>query len=186
VLLGAAMDPDPNQCLAFGDLGGLIIAGQSGYITVQLVDSFALPIQSSPMSGDYFVRLNFTPVNVNNRSGFIPPATPTWNPEDNGDGTFTVQYDAYATGSFQLVIYVGSTNSALGGLTNGYLLQVRLIVFQIPIIKSRGVSHGGLAIYIKKHLNAKRRIIEAQIFHHAKIKSSKYPLRETKILQDIL
>jgi hypothetical protein len=48
------------------------------------------------------------------------------------------------------------------------------------------VSHGGLAIYIKKHLNAKRRIIEAQIFHHAKIKSSKYPLRETKILQDIL
>jgi hypothetical protein len=33
------MDPDPNQCLAFGDLGGLIIAGQSGYVTVQLGDS---------------------------------------------------------------------------------------------------------------------------------------------------
>jgi hypothetical protein len=136
VLLGAATNPDPNQCLAFGDLGGLIIAGQSGYITVQLVDSSALAIQSSPMSGDYFVRLNFTPVNVKNSSGFIPPTTPTWHPQDNGDGTFTVQYDAYATGSFQLVIYVGSTNSALGGLTNGYLLQVRLIVFQIPIIKT--------------------------------------------------
>jgi hypothetical protein len=39
------------------------------------------------------------------------------------------------------------------------------------------VSHHGLAIYIKKYLKAKeRRIMETQIFHHAKIvykKSSK-------------
>jgi hypothetical protein len=35
---------------------------------------------------------------------------------------------------------------------------------------TRGVSHCGLAIYIKKkYLKAKRRILETQIFHHAKI-----------------
>jgi hypothetical protein len=33
-----------------------------------------------------------------------------------------------------------------------------------------GVSHCGLAIYIKKYLKAKRRrIMETQIFHHANI-----------------
>jgi hypothetical protein len=31
------------------------------------------------------------------------------------------------------------------------------------------VSYHGLAIYIKKYLKAKRRIMEAEIFHHAKI-----------------
>jgi hypothetical protein len=34
---------------------------------------------------------------------------------------------------------------------------------------TRVVSHCGLAIYIKKYLNAKRRIMETHIFHHAKI-----------------
>jgi hypothetical protein len=34
---------------------------------------------------------------------------------------------------------------------------------------TRGVSQCGLAIYIKKYLKAKRRIMETQIFHHAKI-----------------
>jgi hypothetical protein len=39
----------------------------------------------------------------------------------------------------------------------------------------------GLAIYIKKNiLRVKRRIMETQIFHHAKIQSSKNnPLKET-------
>jgi len=36
-------------------------------------------------------------------------------------------------------------------------------------LKQGGVSHCGLAIYIKKYLKAKRRITEIQIFHHAKI-----------------
>jgi hypothetical protein len=49
---------------------------------------------------------------------------------------------------------------------------------------TRGVSHCGVANYLKKY-NAKRRIMKTQIFHHAKIKSSKNPLKETKILQDI-
>jgi hypothetical protein len=34
---------------------------------------------------------------------------------------------------------------------------------------TRDVSHYGLAIYIKKYLKAKRRIMETQIFHNAKI-----------------
>jgi hypothetical protein len=52
--------------------------------------------------------------------------------------------------------------------------------------KTRGVSHFGLAIYIiKKYLKAKRRIMKTQIFHNARIQSSKNPLKETKILQEI-
>jgi hypothetical protein len=52
--------------------------------------------------------------------------------------------------------------------------------------ETRGVSHCGLAIYIKKYLKGKRRIMETQIFHHAKIWSSKSPLKQTKLLQDII
>jgi len=35
------------------------------------------------------------------------------------------------------------------------------------------------------YLQAKRTIMETQIFYHTKIKSSENPLKETKILQDI-
>jgi hypothetical protein len=35
-------------------------------------------------------------------------------------------------------------------------------------VKKRGVSYCGLAIYMKKDLKAKRRIMETQIFHNAK------------------
>jgi hypothetical protein len=35
--------------------------------------------------------------------------------------------------------------------------------------KTRGMSHCGLAICIKKYLMAKKRVMETQIFHHAKI-----------------
>jgi hypothetical protein len=50
------------------------------------------------------------------------------------------------------------------------------------------VSHYGLAIYnISKYLKAKkRRIMETQILQNAKILPSKNPLKETKILQDII
>jgi hypothetical protein len=34
---------------------------------------------------------------------------------------------------------------------------------------TRGVSHCGLAFYIKKYVKGKRRIMETQKFHHAKI-----------------
>jgi hypothetical protein len=47
------------------------------------------------------------------------------------------------------------------------------------------VSDYGLAIYIKKYLKAKEEeFMETQILHHAKIQSSKNPLKETKILQE--
>jgi len=57
-----------------------------------------------------------------------------------------------------------------------------------PQMKQGGVSHCGLAIYIKKKYikEKKRKIMETQIFHHAKIESSKNPLKETKILHDII
>jgi hypothetical protein len=45
--------------------------------------------------------------------------------------------------------------------------------------KPGGVSHYDLVIHIKKYLK------ETQIFHHAKIQSSKNTLKETKILQII-
>jgi hypothetical protein len=48
------------------------------------------------------------------------------------------------------------------------------------------VSHCGLAIYIKKYLKEKEELWNTQMFHHAKIQSSKNPLKETKILQDII
>jgi hypothetical protein len=38
-----------------------------------------------------------------------------------------------------------------------------------PPPKTRGVTHCGLTIYIKKYFKAKRRITETQIFLHAKI-----------------
>jgi len=51
---------------------------------------------------------------------------------------------------------------------------------------TRGVSHCGLAIYIKKYLKAKRRIIwKFKHFTMQKYNLPKNPLKETKILQDI-
>jgi hypothetical protein len=44
--------------------------------------------------------------------------------------------------------------------------QLRLAQALIP---TRGLSHCGLVIYIKKYLKTKERIMETQIFHHAKI-----------------
>jgi hypothetical protein len=48
------------------------------------------------------------------------------------------------------------------------------------------VPHCGLAIYILKVSEGKRSIMEIQIFHHAKIYLQKNPLKDTKILQDII
>jgi hypothetical protein len=51
----------------------------------------------------------------------------------------------------------------------------------------QGVCHNvALPFYIEKYCKAKERIMETQIFHHAKILSSKHPLNKTKILQDII
>ncbi len=53
--------------------------------------------------------------------------------------------------------------------------------------KTRGVSHCGLAIYIKKYLKAKEEYYENSNISPCKnISFKKNPLKETKILQDII
>jgi hypothetical protein len=60
--------------------------------------------------------------------------------------------------------------------------------------QTRGVSHWGLAIYIKKYFEAKRRrrTMETQIFHHTKIylifktNPLKERKKETKILRELI
>jgi hypothetical protein len=47
-----------------------------------------------------------------------------------------------------------------------------------------GVSHCGLAIYIKKYLKAKEELSKLKYFTMQKYNLSKHPLKETKILQD--
>ncbi len=73
-------------------------------------------------------------------------------------------------------------------LTKGYAVEEFLHKVLLTN-ETRGVSHFGLAIYIlKKRILRQKRIMETQIFHHAKIYLifKKNPLKETKILQDII
>jgi hypothetical protein len=42
-------------------------------------------------------------------------------------------------------------------------------IVEINLKQGVGVSHCGLAVYIKMDLKGKRRMVETQIFHHAKI-----------------
>jgi len=51
--------------------------------------------------------------------------------------------------------------------------------FDITIV-TRGVSHCGLAIYMKKYLKAKRRIIKTQIFSPCKNIISKKPSKRNQ------
>jgi hypothetical protein len=57
---------------------------------------------------------------------------------------------------------------------------------QCDKIKQRGVSHCGLAIYSKKHLKSKEEWWKFKHFTRQKYKLQKNPLKETKILQDII
>jgi hypothetical protein len=67
-----------------------------------------------------------------------------------------------------------------------YVAKKILYDHHLGYIKTRDVSHCGLAIHIKETLG-KRRIMETRIFLHAKyINLQKNPLKETKILQDII
>jgi len=61
----------------------------------------------------------------------------------------------------------------------------------VDISRTRGVSHHGLAIYIKKkYFRAKEELWEFKYFTMQKYnlpkKKQKNPLKETKILQDII
>ncbi len=51
---------------------------------------------------------------------------------------------------------------------------------------TRGMSHYALAIYIKKYLNAKEELWKFKYFTMQKYNLKKNPLKETKILQDII
>jgi hypothetical protein len=55
----------------------------------------------------------------------------------------------------------------------------------LEVTKTRGVSHCGLAMYTKKYFKAKEELWKLKYFTMQKYKSSKNPLKETKILQDI-
>jgi hypothetical protein len=52
--------------------------------------------------------------------------------------------------------------------------------------KTRGVSHYGLVIYIKKYLKAKEELWKLKYFSMQKYNLQQNPLKETKILQDII
>jgi len=110
-ILQEIVDPNPDKCLAFGDLGGLIMAGKSGHIIVQLVDSRGIALQNSLSTISDFVRLSIVATNhVEN-----PPLPPMVNSIDNGDGTFSLQYDTIKTGTFTMLILVGYLSKPLGG-----------------------------------------------------------------------
>jgi hypothetical protein len=51
---------------------------------------------------------------------------------------------------------------------------------------TRGVSHCGHAIYIKKYLKAKEELWKFKYFTVPKYDLQKYPQRETKILKDVI
>jgi hypothetical protein len=51
---------------------------------------------------------------------------------------------------------------------------------------TRGVSHCGLAIYIKKYRKAKEELWKLKYFTMQTYSLKKNPLKQTKILQDII
>jgi hypothetical protein len=53
-------------------------------------------------------------------------------------------------------------------------------------VLTRGVSHYGLAIYIKKYRKAKEEVWKLKYFTMQKYNLQKNPLKETKIVQDII
>jgi len=53
-------------------------------------------------------------------------------------------------------------------------------------VETRGVSYCGLAIYIKKDLKAEKQLWKLKYFTMKKCNLQKNPLKETKILQDII
>jgi hypothetical protein len=53
-------------------------------------------------------------------------------------------------------------------------------------MQTRGVSHCGLAIFVKEYLKAKEELRKLKYFTMQKYNVQKNPLKETKILQDII
>jgi len=53
-------------------------------------------------------------------------------------------------------------------------------------MQTRGVSHCGLAIFVKEYLKAKEELRKLKYFTMQKYNLQKNPLKEIKILQDII
>jgi hypothetical protein len=62
----------------------------------------------------------------------------------------------------------------------------QLLSHSTTYIETRGVSHCGLAIYIVKYVKAKEELLKLKYFTIQKYNLQKNPLKETKILQDII
>ncbi len=100
----------------------------------------------------------------------------------------------YRTG-FTQSCWVGTTFSQKDSARKGWVYGTLISNFQQ--IKQSVLTQNSKLYETKEcvtlwpchlHLNVssgKKTIMEMQIFHHAKMKSSKHPLKETKILQDI-
>jgi hypothetical protein len=56
----------------------------------------------------------------------------------------------------------------------------------MPLMKTRGVSHYGLAIYINNYLKAKEKLWRFKYFTMSKYNLQKIPLKETKILPNMI
>jgi len=65
------------------------------------------------------------------------------------------------------------------------LIETLLICLLHPY-KTRGLSRYGLAIYNKKYLNTKEELWKFKYFTMQKYNLEKNPLKETKILQDVI
>jgi len=72
--------------------------------------------------------------------------------------------------------------------TSLMLLLRREFQYQKPCktLVTRGVSHHGLAIYIKKYFKTKEELWKFKYFTMQKYNLQKNPRKETKILQDII
>jgi hypothetical protein len=65
--------------------------------------------------------------------------------------------------------------------------KLHIQIVSLAYYLTRGVSHYGLAIYIKKYLKAKEELYgDSNISPCKNIIFQKNPLKETKILQDII
>jgi len=65
-------------------------------------------------------------------------------------------------------------------------VETELSIPSVTTGNKRGVSHCVLAIYIKKYLKAKEELWKLKYFTMQKYNLRENPLKETKILQDII
>jgi hypothetical protein len=81
----------------------------------------------------------------------------------------------------------GTGTGTLINQSNQFISGGSFFLTYLPFInKGCATLLMALPFTLKIYLKGKRRTMETQIFHHAKIQSSNNPLKETKILQNII